>query len=135
MNATRPCPYCAEEIAAEAVRCPHCRTRLAGFDPERWHRAHPERRMAGVAAAVADGLSLSAGAIRLGFIVLTFLPMHVGPLLYGALWLVIPPAPGARSLVDRAIERVKDAVQGLRGRVTPSDTKPSPPALRGDLVP
>ena len=49
----RPCPFCAEEIAAEAVRCPHCRSRLVALDPSAWHREHPERKVAGVAAALA----------------------------------------------------------------------------------
>ena len=27
-----PCPYCAEDIRPEAIKCPHCRTELG----ERW---------------------------------------------------------------------------------------------------
>jgi hypothetical protein len=36
MEATRRCPYCAEEIAAEALRCKHCRSRLSIIDPRGW---------------------------------------------------------------------------------------------------
>src|SRR5439155_6342259 len=46
---TRKCPFCAEEIRAEAIRCPFCRSRLGASDREHWYRGHPERRVAGVA--------------------------------------------------------------------------------------
>ena len=28
--ATKPCPYCVEEIRADAVVCKHCRSQLVG---------------------------------------------------------------------------------------------------------
>ena len=31
---SRKCPYCAEEIRAEAIRCPFCRSRLGASDRE-----------------------------------------------------------------------------------------------------
>ncbi len=69
---TRKCPYCAEEIAAEAVRCPYCRSRVAALDPARWYRDHPGRRLAGVAAAIGHAVALPVSGVRLGFVVLTF---------------------------------------------------------------
>ena len=140
MEDVRTCPYCAEEIRAAATRCPHCRSRVTAFDPERWYRDHPERRVAGVAAAVARALALPVGAVRVGFIVLTFVHL-LGPLLYGALWLLIPFRPGGDAPIMRALACARELLDGLlgeRGREGPSssraqrrnggDTEPPPDA-------
>ena len=101
---TRKCPYCAEEIAAEAVRCPYCRSRVAALDPARWYRDHPGRRLAGVAAAIGHAVALPVSGVRLGFVVLTFIHL-IGPLLYGALWLIVPFTPQGPSLLERGLAR------------------------------
>lgn len=115
MSATQKCPYCAEEIAAEATRCRYCRSRLTAFNPEHWHRDHPEQRLAGVAVAVARAMAVPVGAVRIGFIALTFFHF-LGPLLYGALWLIIPWKPGEESLLERHLARAKECVARLRGQ-------------------
>jgi len=115
---TRKCPYCAEEIAAEAVRCPYCRSRVAALDPARWYRDHPGRRLAGVAAAIGHAVALPVSGVRLGFIVLTFVHL-IGPLLYGALWLIVPFTPQGPSLLERGLARAQDWVARLRGRDRP----------------
>ncbi len=124
MDATRKCPYCVEEIPAAAVRCRYCRSRVAALDPGEWHRDRPERRLAGVAAAVARPLALPLPLVRLGFIGLTFLHC-LGPVLYTALWLVIPFAPGETSLSERALERAKTLAAQFRGH-DPAPRRPVP---------
>lgn len=123
MDGTRTCPYCAETIQAAAVRCRYCRGRIAAFDATRWHRSHPERRIAGVTAALAHALALPLPAVRVGFVVLTFVHL-LGPLLYGALWLVIPNGPGEPSAFERLFATLTEWI-GRWQRPTPPPGAPN----------
>jgi phage shock protein PspC (stress-responsive transcriptional regulator) len=100
---TRPCPYCAEDVAPEAVRCPHCRSRLVAFDLSAWYRDHPERKVAGVAAALGHALAVPVMIVRAAFVVFTLFVLHVGPVVYGGLWLLIPFEPGGEPPLERAL--------------------------------
>src|SRR4029450_10027432 len=69
-----------------AGRRPHCRSRLVGFDLSDWYRDHPERKAAGVAAAMAHALAVPVVLMRVAFVVATLFVFHIGPFVYGALW-------------------------------------------------
>jgi phage shock protein PspC (stress-responsive transcriptional regulator) len=112
MEATKRCPYCAEEIAAAAVRCRYCRSRLSLVDPSGWCRAQPGRKVAGVASALARSLAVPVGAVRAGFVLATFFHL-LGPLLYLALWLTIPLRAGGDSLLERAIAELRALAERL----------------------
>src|SRR3954468_9952180 len=116
MEQTRRCPYCAEEIRAEATRCRYCQSRLGTIDPSGWHRNHAERGLAGVAAAIAYGIGVPLALVRVAFVVGTLAFLHViAPVLYLALWFIVPFDPGHDSLLDRAIARVRHVLASWHG--------------------
>ena len=116
---TRPCPYCAEDVAPTAVRCPHCRSRLASFDLSGWYRDHPARKLGGVAAAIAQALAVPVVLVRVALVVTTLFVFHVGPLVYGALWLLLPYAPGDEPPVERALGTALDTLRRWRHGTPP----------------
>jgi phage shock protein PspC (stress-responsive transcriptional regulator) len=120
------CPWCAETIGEEATRCPHCASRVEGGlrDPRSWHRDYPEKKLGGVACAVAENLGISVSLVRAGFVLLAFFHAF-GILLYASLWFVIPPKPGAGSGFDRVV----DAARTLFGE-TPRE-RSAPPRKAG----
>ncbi len=122
MAEMKKCPYCGEEIRSEAIRCRYCRSRLTAFDPARWHRDHPERRLAGVCAALAHVLAVPVTLVRLVVVILTLFHL-MGALLYVALWLVIPRRPGEDSLLERLLQEALGLARKLSGREQP----PAPP--------
>lgn len=71
--------------------------------------------MAGVCAGVAHSLAVPVSGVRLAFIVLSFIHLF-GVLLYGALWLIMPPQPGEESVLERVLRWGLDQASRLSGR-------------------
>ena len=134
------CPFCAEPLDGTAS-CNAC----GGPKPARprpVYRDQPGSQIAGVSVALAEAFGVSVTLVRVAFVVLT-VTSFVGPLIYGALWILIPltpaddwvPAPpgalhaGEPSIAERLVDWARDLSERVADwfRTTESTTPPSEP--------
>lgn len=91
MNEIRRCPYCAEEVRAEAIKCKHCGSILSQRRPvSDWYRSADERMVAGVCGGLALQFGLPPAVVRLAFVLMTLFMGGAGLVIYAVLWIVMP---------------------------------------------
>jgi phage shock protein PspC (stress-responsive transcriptional regulator) len=94
------CPWCAETIRAEALKCRYCGSVLdAGRVralTQPWARPREGRMIAGVCAGLAEQFGLSVTLIRLAFALGLLFSAGMFLLVYLALWMAMPDAGRVR---------------------------------------
>ena len=64
------CPYCAEDIQEEAVKCRYCGSNLSSAVSREWYRSPKGKMLAGVCAGLSEQFGISVTALRLALVLL-----------------------------------------------------------------
>jgi phage shock protein PspC (stress-responsive transcriptional regulator) len=95
----KKCPFCAEEIHDEAVKCRYCSSMLIDSPLSRpWYRSRQNKMVAGICAGLAREFGISVTALRLAAVLFACAGFGSGIIAYVALWAIMPYDPSETAL-------------------------------------
>ena len=88
----KPCPYCAEEIRDEAIKCKYCGASLgvSHWPGKKLYRSQRDRKLAGICGGLGDYFNCDPTLVRVAWVIAAFFSAGIALFFYLVLIFVIP---------------------------------------------